>query len=91
MIASSRRQTEIAEMLIRAGARVNISDLSDYSSFSLPPQEIAKHIELSSEDSKVNSNIQGSALDIAVIQGDTEMVSLLLKYEAKVLFIQVSY
>ncbi len=111
LIACSRRNIEIAEILLRAGARVNISNLSDYSTLHLTPQEI----EISTESNQVDSIIEcamdttdfeiledphtsslpvshqpikdiirGNALDIAVIQGNAEMVSLLLQYEAKV-------
>ena len=131
MIACSRGHTEIAEMLLRAGARVNISNLSDYSFLHLPPHQInfptndsqvdsiasamdmvssydsgevpfrvgaTTNFPTSSEYSSLLStqpiqfpnesvemgSIKGSALDIAVIRGDKEMVSLLVKYEAKI-------
>ena len=130
MIACSRGHTEIAEMLLRAGARVNISNLSDYSFLHLPPHQInfptndsqvdsiasaidmvsshdievpfrveaRENFPISSEyssllptqqiefpnDSVKMGSIKGSALDIAVIRGDKEMVSLLVKYEAKI-------
>ena len=72
-IANYRRHTESAATLLRVGAR--LENFSDYLSFHLPPQQ--------QFPTEVDS-IRGSALDIAVIKGNQEMVSLLLKYGAKV-------
>lgn len=76
MIANFRGHFEVARILLGAGARVNVSSFSDYHSLQLPPQEI----KLSTD----TDDIKGSALDIAVIQGNTEMVSLLLEYKPRV-------
>lgn len=76
MIASSRGHTEIVNLLLEAGAQVNFSNLSDYSSLHLPPHQIKLHYN--------QGTIRGTALDIAVISGNVEIVSLLLQYGAKV-------
>lgn len=147
LIASSHGHVEMVDMLLRAGASVNLSNFSDYSSLHLPPQEIelstydgkadiadilgnnadvisllSQYAALSSTklggvdsdrsrgtealkkiagiqvnadilsklskyetalrtgEEKLPDSIKGTALDIAVIQGNTEMVSLLLQY-----------
>ena len=67
---------EIAEILLRAGASVNVSNFSDYSSLQLPPQLIKLSHEVDS--------IRGNALDIAVLQGNSNMVTLILQYGGKV-------
>ncbi len=79
MTASSHGNIEIAEMLLRAGASVNISSLSDYSSLHLPPQQIQLIVDEDNDDS-----IKGTALDISVLQGNVDLVSPLLQYEAKI-------
>ena len=79
MIASSEGHIEIMELLLKAGASVNISNFSDYSSLHLLPEKI----KLPVDASHINS-MKGSALDIAVLQGTTEIVTLLLQYDAKV-------
>ena len=72
--------SEIAEMLLEAGASVNISSLTNYSSLHLPPQQI----DFSGSDPSQVECPRGTALDIAVIKGDVEMVSLLLQYHPKI-------
>ena len=76
MIASSCGHLEMVNLLLEAGARVNISNFSDYPSLHLPPHQIS----LPEED----STVCGSALDIAVITGHVEVVSLLLQHGAKI-------
>lgn len=60
-IAASNGYTEVAEMLLKAGAKVNLSDFAKYSSFHLPPETTSL--------GKVNS-FTGCALDNTIIQGN---------------------
>ena len=76
MIASSCGHLEMVNLLLEAGARVNISNFSDYPSLHLPPHQISMPEEV--------STVCGSALDIAVITGHVEVVSLLLQHGVKI-------
>ena len=78
MLASLHGHTEVVKLLIKAGARVNISNFTDYQSLHQLPHQI----ELLSPN--LQHNIKGSALDKAVICGNVEIVSLLLEGGAKV-------
>ena len=77
MLASSHGNTEIVKLLLQTGARVNISNFTEYQSLHQLPHQI----ELSPN---FRHNIKGSALDKAVICGNVEIVSLLLEGGAKV-------
>ena len=55
---------------------MNISNFSDYPSLHLPPRQISMLEEV--------STVRGSALDIAVITGHVEVVSLLLQHGGKI-------
>ena len=76
MIASSCGHLEMVNLLLEAGAQVNFSNFSDYPSLHLPPHQISMPKEV--------STVRGSALDIAVITGHVEVVSLLLQHGAKI-------
>ena len=76
MIASSCGHPEMVNLLLEAGAQVNFSNFSDYPSLHLPPHQISMPEEV--------STVRGSALDIAVITGHVEVVSLLLQHGAKI-------
>ena len=76
MIASSCGHIEMVNLLLEAGARVDISNFSDYPSLHLPPHQV-----LLPEES---STVHGSSLDMAVITGHVEVVSLLLQHGAKI-------
>ena len=80
MAASSCGHVEIVQLLLEAGVRVNFSNFSDYPSLHLPIQQ---HMQIPGKDDKL-STVRGSALDMAVIRGRVEVVSLLLQYGAKV-------
>ena len=68
MIASSCGHLEMVNLLLEAGARVNISNFSDYPSLHLPPHQISMPEEV--------STVRGSALGIAVITGHVDRGSL---------------
>ena len=77
MLASSLGHRDLVEQLLRAGAHVNANSLSDYKSLHLPPPQV--------EDTIISvETLRGTALDIAVLGGDAEVVSLLLQSGAKV-------
>ena len=80
MAASSCGHVEIVQLLLGAGARVNFSNFSDYPSLHLP---IYQQMQIPGSDGQLSS-VRGSALDMAVIRGRVEVVSLLLQYGAKV-------
>ena len=79
MIASSHGNVEIANLLLEAGAKVNISNFSDFSSLRLPFHEIP----LPGNNNELDT-VHGSALDIAVIKGHVEIVACLLQYSPKI-------
>ena len=79
MIASSHGNVEIVNLLLETGARVNISNFSNYSSLRLPFHEIPLP---GNNDEHVT--VHGSALDIAVIKGHVEIVACLLQYSPKI-------
>ena len=79
MIASKHGHVEIVNLLLEAGARVNISNFSNYSSLRLPFHEIP----LPDKNDK-HDTVRGSALDIAVIKGHVEIVASLLQYSPKI-------
>ena len=76
MIASSCGHLEMVNLLLEAGARVNIGNFSDYPSLHLRRHQMPLP--------EVDSTVRGSALDIAVITGHVEVVSLLLQHGAKI-------
>ena len=78
MYASLLGHSEIVESLLTAGALVNTSNFSDYSSLHQPLYQMQP---LSTPQDR---DIPGTALDKAVIQGNIEIVSLLLEHGAKV-------
>ena len=80
MAASSCGHVQIAQLLLEAGVRVNFSNFSDYPSLHLPLQQ---QMQISGKDDQL-STVRGSALDMAVIRGRVEVVSLLMQYGAKV-------
>ena len=80
MAASSCGHVEIAQLLLEAGVRVNFSNFSDYPSLHLPLQQ---QMQIPGKDDQL-STVHGSALDMAVIRGRVEVVSLLVQYGAKV-------
>ena len=80
MAASSYGHVEIVQLLLEAGTRVNFSNFSDYPSLHLPIQQ---QIQIPGKDDQLTT-VRGSALDMAVIRGRVEVVSLLLQYGAKV-------
>ena len=80
MAASSCGHVEIVQLLLEAGVRVNFSNFSDYPSLHLPIQQ---QMQIPDIDEQL-STVRGSALDMAVIRGRVEVVSLLLQYGAKV-------
>ena len=82
MAASSYGHVEIVQLLLEAGVRVNFSNFSDYRSLHLPIQEQILITNLYKHDQL--STVRGSALDMAVIRGRVEVVSLLVQYGAKV-------
>ena len=78
MYASLLGHSEIVESLLTAGALVNTSNFSDYSSLHQPLNQMQSLLEPQDRD------IPGTALDKAVIRGNTEIVCLLLEHGAKV-------
>ena len=80
MAASSCGHVEIVQLLLEAGVRINFSNFSDYPSLHLPIQQ---QMQIPGMDNQL-STVRGSALDMAVIRGRVEVVSLLLQYGAKV-------
>ena len=80
MAASSCGHVEIVQLLLEAGLRMNFSNFSDYPSLHLPLQQ---QMQIPGKDDQL-STVRGSALDMAVIRGRVEVVSLLLQYGAKV-------
>ena len=80
MAASSCGHVEIAQLLLEAGIEVNFNNFSDYLSLHLPIQQ---QMQIPRKDDQF-STVRGSALDMAVIRGRVEVVSLLLQYGAKV-------
>ena len=80
MAASSCGHVEIVQRLLEAGTRVNFNNFSDYPSLHLPLQQ---QMQIPGKDDEL-STVRGSALDMAVIRGRVEVVSLLLQYGAKV-------
>ena len=80
MVASSCGHVEIVQLLLEAGVRVNFNNFSDYQSLHLPLQQ---QMQIPEKDDQL-STVRGSALDMAVIRGRAEVVSLLLQYGAKV-------
>ena len=73
MLASCHGHIEVAEMLLKAGASTE-SNLPFPSH--LQPQHINFPVDI--------NTVKASALDFAVLQGNTEMVTLLLQYSAKI-------
>ena len=80
MAASSCGHAKIVQLLLEAGVQINFSNFSDYPSLHLPLQQ---QIKIPGKDDQL-STVRGSALDMAVIRGRVEVVSLLLQYGAKV-------
>ena len=82
MAASSCGHVEIVQLLLEAGTQVNFSNFSDYPSLHLPLLQQLQ-MQIPGRDDQL-STVRGSALDMAVIRGRVEVVSLLLQYGAKV-------
>ena len=80
MASSSCGHVEIVQLLLEAGVRINFSNFFDYPSLHLPLQQ---QMQIPGKDDQL-STLRGSALDMAVIRGRVEVVSLLLQYGAKV-------
>ena len=78
MYASLLGHSEIVESLLSAGALVNTSNFSNYLSLHQPLNQMQP---LSAPQDR---DLPGTALDKAVIRGNTEIVSLLLEHGAKV-------
>ena len=80
MAASSCGHVEIVQLLLESGVRINFTNFSDYPSLHLPLQQ---QMQIPGKDDQL-STVLGSALDMAVIRGRVEVVSLLMQYGAKV-------
>ena len=81
MAASSCGHVQIVQQLLEAaGVQVNFNNFYDYPSLHLPLQQ---QMQIPGKDNQL-STVRGSALDMAVIRGRVEVVSLLLQYGAKV-------